>query len=144
MMENLPEAVVKARSTRDFSHIIDAVPYFGFLGLAVREEAGMLVTVLPGNAKHTGRPNPPFIHGGVIGALLESAALIQLMATDTVHVAKTVNITTNFLRGAKIVDTCACATITRQGRRIANIHIEAWQEDRRKPVATAYGHFLLT
>ena len=144
MTTRLPDAVVRARATRDFTHILKAVPYFRFLGLAVHEQEGQLIVVLPGEEKHIGRPDPPFIHGGVIGALLESTALIQLMATDTVHVAKTVNITTNFLRSAKVVDTYACATIAKQGRRIANVHIQAWQEDRNKPIATGYGHFLLT
>ena len=48
------------------------------------------------------------------------------------------------LHTARVVDTHACATITRKGRRVANVRIEAWQDERAKPVALAHGHFLLT
>ena len=34
--------------------------------------------------------------------------------------------------------------ITKQGKRVAHVLIEAWQEDRRKPVAVARAHFLLS
>jgi acyl-coenzyme A thioesterase PaaI-like protein len=36
------------------------------------------------------------------------------------------------------------AIVTRQGRRVANVRTELWQEQRNKPVAAGHGHFLLS
>jgi uncharacterized protein (TIGR00369 family) len=141
---DLPTIVARARSEGDFSLIVDALPYFRFLGLRVQREGNPLTVILPYQAKHIGRKNPLSIHGGVISALLEATALLQLMAGDTARVAKTISITTDFLRAAAAPsELYATASITRQGRRVANVRIEAWQEDRAKPVAIANGNFLL-
>ena len=139
----LSERVIQARRDGDFAPVIAGVPYFELLGLKVQNDAQRLTIVLPGDERHTGRTSPPFIHGGVIGALLEATALLQLLAADTTHVAKTISITTDYLRSARLVDTQARAQITRMGRRVANVRIEAWQDDPARPVAQAHGHFLL-
>ena len=142
---DLPALVARARAEGDFSLIVDALPYLRFLGLRVRKEGDLLTTILPYEAKHLGRVNPSSFHGGVIGALLEAAALLQLMAGDTAHVAKTISITTDYLRGATSPsEIYAIASVTRQGRRVANVRVEAWQEDRDKLIAVANGNFLLT
>jgi uncharacterized protein (TIGR00369 family) len=140
----LAEAVARARASGDFSAVIDAIPYFGFLGLRVSLENGVLRTILPPQAKHIGNPVLPALHGGVVGALLEATAVLQLLANETVHVAKTINVTVDFLRSAKVAETYAQATIVRRGRRVANVRMEAWQDDPARPVAAAHGHFLLT
>jgi acyl-coenzyme A thioesterase PaaI-like protein len=43
----------------------------------------------------------------------------------------------------KPVDTHAAAVITKRGRRVINVRAEAWQEDRARPIATAFSHFLV-
>jgi acyl-coenzyme A thioesterase PaaI-like protein len=35
------------------------------------------------------------------------------------------------------------AIVTRQGRRVANVRAEIWQEEKSRPIAAAHGHFLL-
>jgi acyl-coenzyme A thioesterase PaaI-like protein len=40
--------------------------------------------------------------------------------------------------------TFARADVRKLGRRIANVHVEAWQETRASPVAALRGHFLLS
>jgi acyl-coenzyme A thioesterase PaaI-like protein len=40
-------------------------------------------------------------------------------------------------------DTFARGRVIRQGRRVANVRAEAWQESPDKPVAAAHAHFLL-
>jgi uncharacterized protein (TIGR00369 family) len=147
MSANLPslaDAVARARASGDFTPVIGAIPYFGFLGLQVVNEGGALTVLLPPQDKHVGNPMLPALHGGVIGALLEATAILQLLANDTVHVAKTINVTVDFLRSAKLAETRAQAIVVRRGRRVANLRIEAWQEDAARPVAAARGHFLLT
>jgi uncharacterized protein (TIGR00369 family) len=144
MPDSLGEAVARARQSGDFSAVVDAIPYFGFLGLQVHNEGGQLTVLLPAQDKHVGNPTLPALHGGVLGALLEAAAILQLLANDTVHVAKTIDVTVDFLRSAKLAETRARATIVRRGRRVANLRVEAWQEDPARPVAAARGNFLLT
>ena len=62
---------------------------------------------------------------------------------ETLVVPKIITITVDYLRSARPIDTLARATLTRQGRRIANVAVEAWQDDRSRPVAAARMHFLL-
>jgi acyl-coenzyme A thioesterase PaaI-like protein len=56
---------------------------------------------------------------------------------------KIINFSLDYLRPARLQDTYAQCTLTRQGRAIANISIKAWQEDIEKPNAIARAHFLL-
>jgi acyl-coenzyme A thioesterase PaaI-like protein len=56
---------------------------------------------------------------------------------------KTITITVDYLRSGHAVDTYARGVVTRQGRRVANVHVEAWQDDRARPIATAHAHFLI-
>jgi acyl-coenzyme A thioesterase PaaI-like protein len=47
------------------------------------------------------------------------------------------------LRSGRAVDTFAAGRVTKQGRRVANVRVEAWQDDPARPIAAAHGHFLL-
>ena len=38
----------------------------------------------------------------------------------------------------------ARADLRKVGRRVANVHVEAWQEAREQPIAFLRGHFLLS
>ena len=89
----------------------------------------------------TGRPG--FLHGGAISGLLENTAWVTLLdalsedALSEDAKIKPVTVTVDFLRGGAPVETHAEARIVRLGRRIANVLVTAWQEDRAKPIATA-------
>lgn len=140
----LPEAIAKAKETGDYNGIIDEIPYLRFIGLELRVSEEGILCVLPANPKLIGNPLLPAMHGGVIGALLESAAIIQLLwAQETVKVPKTIDFSVDYLRSAKPVQTYAQGIITKHGRRVANVRVEAWQDDRAKPVAAAHVHLLL-
>jgi acyl-coenzyme A thioesterase PaaI-like protein len=141
---SITEAVAMARQTGEYQNVIDSIPYMRFLGLTVSgDEDGPIVT-MPGSDHIIGNPVLPAIHGGVVGAFLESTAIMHLIwARESQQVPKIVNLTIDYLRSARVVDTHAQAIITKHGRRIANIRIEAWQTDRAKPVAAAHAHFLL-
>jgi len=141
---SLRDAVVGARTTDDYQAVIDSIPYMKFLGLNVTPDAAGPIVTMPGSDHIIGNPVLPAIHGGVVGALLESTAIIHLIwAHESQQVPKIINLTIEYLRSARVVDTYAQATITKHGRRIANMRIEAWQKDRAKPVAAAHAHFLL-
>ena len=52
-------------------------------------------------------------------------------------------LTVEYLRSGRPVDTFARGVPTRQGRRVANVRVEAWQDDRSRPIAVASAHFLV-
>ncbi|WP_417517394.1 PaaI family thioesterase [Minwuia sp.] len=141
---NISDIVKQAQSTEDYQSVIDTIPYMRFLGLTVSADAQGPIVRMPGSDHIIGNPILPAIHGGVVGAFLESTAIVHLIwARESQQVPKIINLTIDYLRSARVVDTFAQATITKHGRRIANMHIEAWQADRDKPVAAAHAHFLL-
>lgn len=125
----------------DASALLDAWPYARFLG--VRLEAGEVgpLAVLPFDPKLIGNPILPALHGGVVAAFLELAALARLDAEG--KRARTIDITVDYLRPARPVTFYAEARILKLGRRAANLAVEAWQEDPGSPVAALRGHFMI-
>jgi acyl-coenzyme A thioesterase PaaI-like protein len=149
MSEMTPEDFVKminsAKETLDWKPVFDIIPYYSFLGLQLAPWGGGLTCVLPENKKFIGNPTLPALHGGVVGAFLESTALVHLRATQEVtRLPKIINITVEYLRSGKPVETYAEAVVTKPGRRVANLRIEAWQQDRKKPIASAHANFLVS
>ena len=91
-----------------------------------------------------GNANVPALHGGTLGALMESTAIFMLLwEGETESIPKTINITVEYLRGARPQDVFAKALFTRHGRRVANVRVYAYQDNPDKPVAVATAHFLL-
>ncbi|MBS4045207.1 MAG: PaaI family thioesterase [Alphaproteobacteria bacterium] len=147
MSVDFEKLIAEARAQRDFSPFIAAVPYFRFLGLRVKpgDGEGELICVLPADPKLIGNARLPALHGGVVGALLESAAIVQLIwSADADRIPKIIDLQVDYLRSARPVETFARAIITKHGRRVANVRAEAWQDDPARPVAAAHAHFLLT
>ena len=143
-MSETSELLSELRESGRFERLIEVIPYASFLGLSVELRDGDPITKLIARDSLIGNPQLPALHGGVVGALLESAALFKLLWEITnVAVPKTINISIDYLRSARAVDTYASATITKHGRRVANVQARAWQQDETKPVAAAHGHFLL-
>lgn len=141
----MEERIAQSRETGDISGLLDLVPYYRFIGLTMRATAEGPVCVIPGDEKLVGNPTLPALHGGVIGALLESAAIMHLIWThESASLPKIINLTVEYLRSARPIETTAAASVTKLGRRVANVRVEAWQDDRSKPVASANALFLLT
>jgi acyl-coenzyme A thioesterase PaaI-like protein len=91
-----------------------------------------------------GNPVIPALHGGTIGALLESTAIFKLFwEAETVVIPKTINLTVAYLRSGRAMDTWAWAYITKHGRRVASVRVEAWQEDRARPIASGTVNLLI-
>ena len=68
------------------------------------------------------------IHGGAVGALPEHAALMQLafeLELELDRGPKIVDISIDFLRPRLLEDAFARGIIIRQGRRVANVRIDA-------------------
>ena len=107
-------------------------------------EGGDITFVLPADRKLIGNPTLPAIHGGVVGAFMEQAAALHLVARmDDPVLPRIINFSLDYLRPARLRDTFARCVLTRQGRQIANVSITAWQENSEEPVAIARAHFLV-
>jgi uncharacterized protein (TIGR00369 family) len=120
----------------------DLPPYARLLGLSTDRTGGETLWIMPFREEVVGRPG--FLHGGVIAGLLEFAALGTLYeALDEEVVVKPINVTVQFTRGGVEHETYAAATVTRLGRRVANVEAHAWQEDRGKPIASAQMNVML-
>ncbi len=140
-------AELRSRGTAaDYQALMERIPYARWLGLSIDsiDEDGRLVTKLRFDRAIVGNPNLPAIHGGVIGAFLETAAIFQLVREgEGDRLPKPINFTVEYLRTAGPRDSFAQATITKHGRRVANVSVAAWQDERNRPVAAAHGHFLM-
>ena len=140
----LIEQMTAAKASHDYQKIIDLVPYAGFLGLTAAIEGDELITTMRYGDHLIGNPALPALHGGTLGALLESAAIFELLwRAETIVLPKTITLTVDYLRSGAPIDTHARSTVTRHGRRVANVRVEAWQTDRATPVATAHAIFLV-
>lgn len=101
---------------------------------------------LPFKPDLIGNPVLPALHGGVLAGFAETTMVLHLVSTMGLSDGtppRGVDFSIDYLRSARPVDTFAQATTIRQGSRVALVQVTVWQEDQRKPVATARGHFLL-
>lgn len=136
--------IAVAKEAGDPNRLAKEVPFAGFLGLSLGLDDEGLFCSVAGNEKLIGNPTLPALHGGVLGSLLESAAIFLLIwDNETPTIPKTINMSIDYLRSGQPVDTFARGVVTKQGRRVANVRVEAWQEDAHSPIAAAHGHFLL-
>lgn len=142
-MKILAELRAQGRA-QDMQALVDHLPYARFLGIRVDRKGNEITTVLPFSDHLVGNVMLRALHGGAIGAFLEITATIELLfVTACERLPKTVDISIDYLRSARAVETYGRAVVTRHGRRVANVRAEIWQEERTKPVAAAHGHFLL-
>ncbi len=121
------------------------VPYVQFLGMRADLAGDEMTAILPFAPHLIGNVMMPALHGGVIGAFMEATALAQLsLIQKSERVHKTIDVTIEYLRPGRAMTTYARADVRKVGRQIANVHVEAWQEARAKPVAALRGHFMLS
>lgn len=120
--------------------------YARSLGIAVEGLEGdlPLLTVEFSNIIE-GRPGA--FHGGATAGLLETAGYAalrtKLAAEDRNAVLKPINITVQYLAAGLPKRTYALGRITRLGRRSANVTVEAWQDDRTRPIASAVMNIMI-
>jgi acyl-coenzyme A thioesterase PaaI-like protein len=139
----LAEALAGARKP-DLAALAASVPYARYLGIAVDRKGTEVTTVLPFALHLIGNPVLPALHGGVVGGFLETTALLQVVFEIAMPaMPKPVDISIDYLRSGRPVETYGRAVITKQGRRVVNVHAEAWQDEHTRPIAALRGHFLL-
>ncbi len=124
--------------------LLAAIPFCRHLGLGVALHDKDLILILPFTPHLVGNTILPALHGGAIGSLLETAAIAQLIwEIGGGCLPKPVDISIDYLRSGRPIESRAQARIAKRGRRVVNVHAEAWQEDATKPIASLRGHFLL-
>lgn len=124
--------------------VLHRIPYARFLGVTARIDGDEMTAVLPFSDRLIGNPLLPALHGGAISAFLEMTAMTQLaMSERRARLPKPIDVTVEYLRSARPLDTYARAVVKKAGRRIANVQVEAWQESRAAPIAALHAHFLL-
>lgn len=143
-MTSLRERIAEAKGGK-FERLPELLPYAQFLGLGISVVDDDIICNMPFKPPLIGNFALPALHGGTIGAILESTAVFKLLwSTDTVQLPKIINITIEYLRSGKPIETYAQAFITKHGRRVVNVRMEAWQTERDRPIAIAHAHFLLS
>ena len=124
---SIHDVLAEARRRGEPDHLIQAVPYARTLGLEGAAGPDGLVTRLPFREDLVGNPHLPALHGA-----------------DHAAVQRSVTLSVDYLRSAGPRDSFARGQVTRQGRRVANVRVEAWQDDPARPFAQAQVHLLIT
>ena len=124
-------------------------PYAAMLQISVHEPASDgrgPVLVMAHHIGHEGRPG--MLHGGAIAGLLDMAATAavqqSLAAEGQGRKFKPIGITIDYVRGGRTVATYARGRVTRVGRRVATVVVEAWQDEGTPQIAAARLHMLLS
>ena len=115
-------------------------PFARCLGIGVLGDGTL---VMPFSQVIIGNPLLPAIHGGITGAFLETTAILGVTRELGVSLPKPIGLTINYLRSGRALDSYATVSIVKQGRRVVAFEAQAWQDDRSKPIASAFGHFML-
>jgi acyl-coenzyme A thioesterase PaaI-like protein len=152
----------EAERDRALAALAEAVPYSRLLGVRLERRGDELTARLPFADHLVGNPLLPALHGGVTGSFLEITGLVQL-AWDSLSAAldaggtsaaaiaggrlpdlpRTIDVNVDYLRSGRPRDSFARARVQKAGRRVAHVHVEAWQEERARPIAMLRGTFLL-
>lgn len=137
------KTIAALKEAGDITAFNELIPYAQTVGLESFTDDEGLITVLRFRESNIGNYAVNAIHGGVVGALLEHAGIVHLLAeTKAAVVPKIVNLSVDYLRPCMAADTFARGTVIKQGRRVANVRVVAWQDTPEKPVAAAHAHFL--
>jgi uncharacterized protein (TIGR00369 family) len=129
----------------DLQAVLDRIPYVAHIGAQAELAGDEMTAILPYSEHLLGNPFLPALHGGVIGGFMELTAVLQLsIVQPQARMPKPIDITVEYLRSGKPLTTYARALVKKVGRRIANVHVEAWQSERHNPIAALRGHFLVS
>ena len=124
--------------------VINGIPYAKTLGIEAKFSEDGLLLILPYQDSNIGNPTLPALHGGAIGGFMEVCAMAELRRrSPDLPFSKPIGVNIDYLRRGKPVTTYARADIFKEGSRVANVRVRAWQISDDEPIAALSGHFLL-
>ena len=123
-------------------------PYAALLGATIMEGPADDAPVLRMDFTPGLSGRPGYLHGGAIAGLMEMAAhaalTASLIASGQEPRFKPIGITIDYVRGGKEQPTFARGRVTRVGKRVATVVVEAWQEEGGPHIAAARLHMLMS
>lgn len=132
------------RSIEAIKERLAHIPYAQTLGIIPQFMGEEFTLVLPYRESNIGNPSLPALHGGGVGGFMEVCAIAQLILNNPDRdLPRPIGINIDYLRRGRPVETYARAQIFKQGSRVANLRVRAWQDRFETPIATLTGHFLL-
>lgn len=138
------EILTRCRASNDWAPLVECIPFARFLNLRIDVKGDAFTCILPFDQKLIGNPVLPALHGGATGGFLECAGLFYLLfQMETKTLPKTIDFNIDYLRTGLPQDTYANVVMVKQGRRVANLRIEAWQSSPDKPIALGHCNFML-
>jgi len=120
------------------------IPYAQLLGVSALDEGSELIFELATDSNNVGNPLLPALHGGVVAGFMETAAILNVMAySGGERIPKVIDFSIDYLRSAALKPTRARCELGRLGKRVVNVSITAWQDDKQdQPLALARAHLV--
>ncbi len=143
------EQSLQASTLRDANQLIQYSPYARLIGMQVVHIGKQMMFVLPPIKSNIGNPSLPAIHGGCIAGFMENAARLHVLASDAFDfengqpLPRVVNFSLDYLRPGRLLYTYASCRVERQGRKVVNVSVKAWQTNYQEPIARARTQLLL-
>lgn len=127
---------------QQISSALSRIPYARMLGIKPLLMGNELTMIMPYSDDIIGNPLLGALHGGAVSAFMEITAIVQLqLSVGGKKIPKPIGINIDYLRRGRGQETYARAIIARQGRRVANVRVRAWQDNFENPISILHGHF---
>jgi uncharacterized protein (TIGR00369 family) len=128
----------------ELQQLLDESPVHRSLRLRVIDSTDASVTLeCVSSVEHVGADGSPYLHGGVVATVLDTAAtfaLIQATGTDW----STVDLRLDYLRPAPAGSLCATGTAVQVGRRLGRATAQLTDTSSGRVLGTAAGTFART
>ena len=128
----------------DIRAVLAQIPYAQTLGIAPLLMGDELTLIMPYKPEIIGNPMLQALHGGAVGAFLETTAMVQVGLMEELALPRPIGINLDYLRRGQPRDTYARAIIAKRGSRVANVRVRAWQASYDEPISILHGHFMLS